>query len=115
MFTPDIEIRNGEAVTLDVTCFTDISLLDITSLDLRFYVKRNELILDSNALITKTVGDGITIVDGEAGQATISINSSDTQLLSNEITHKFYWVLKVYITVTENYVWDSGTFKIISA
>lgn len=51
---------------------------DLTDCDLAFTAKRLLTDPDSDAVIVKTLGDGITVTDAENGEATLVIASADT-------------------------------------
>jgi hypothetical protein len=54
--------------------------VDISGVDIRFQLARTAN--NRPPLISKTVGDGITIVDGAAGRFDVLLDPEDTQALS---------------------------------
>lgn len=72
--------QDDETLTLTVTDPDTGDPVDITGGELTFLVKRDIGDDDADALVTKTVGDGIGIADqiADTGQATVTIASADT-------------------------------------
>ena len=67
----------------------DGSDLDLTGLDITFTVKEHRFLDDADALLVKTVGDGITIVSASEGTLTIAIDPADTSELEHLPTYRW--------------------------
>lgn len=76
----DIDASDGWFIGEDkVLTFTDEDGTDMSSWSITYELKRSQF--HSTALVTKTVGSGITIGDGAAtnDRATVAIADSDTE------------------------------------
>ena len=58
--------------------------LDLTGAAISFTAKRSMADLDANAVITKSVGSGITITNGPGGLATLALVPADTLPLEQD-------------------------------
>lgn len=74
-----IYIRRGDTRVLDLTATTPADLpYNLTGVDLSFTVKRGFDDDDADAVITKTVGSGISLTDAAGGMASITLDAADT-------------------------------------
>jgi len=81
----DLELIHGETKQLDIAVVDgNDAAVDITGSSFWFTVKRDWLDADADALITKTVGSGITIDDAPNGSAVIDIDPADFAAFANE-------------------------------
>jgi hypothetical protein len=69
--------------------------LDLTGLTITFTAKRRYSDLDDDAVLQKTSGAGIEVLDAEAGTATITIDPEDTADLELETLPTLAWDLQV--------------------
>ena len=78
---------------LQVTCVEadGTTELDLTGIDLAFMVKRRRGDADDDALITATIGSGITVADPTDGTAVIELDDVDTDDLPVGL---FHWELQ---------------------
>ena len=77
---------SGDDKVITVTVYdNDDDVVDITDATITWRLSQN---VDSAALITKTVGDGITISDPTNGIFTITLEPSDTAPLSGRYYHE---------------------------
>lgn len=77
----DFEINHGDTEIFDLTVRADGVAVNLTGKSLRFSVKREYT--DAAALILKTTENGITVTNAAAGQARVTLNPADTELLYN--------------------------------
>jgi hypothetical protein len=91
--TTVLRMYRGDSQVFDVVV-TDLDGVaqDITTSDLRFTAKHRYQDDDTDAVIAKTLGDGITL-GGGTGEATITLEPEDTDLLSKNTTLE--WDLQV--------------------
>ena len=82
----DFEIVSGDnsSVQFDVTNQSG-AVVDITSATATWALARRN---HSTTLVSKTVGDGITIVDGPNGVLLVSLDQTDTASLSGDYYHE---------------------------
>lgn len=81
---------------------------DITGAALTFLVKVRRLDADADAVITKTIGSGITVTNAGLGLATLTLDAADTEALS---TDPFYrWELQAVDATNEVHTLAAGRF-----
>lgn len=98
-------LTKGQSGSFTVTVKRNGAVVDITAVQLRFEARRNPA--DAAAVITKTVGSGIVIVDGPAGVASINIDVADSdQFDESEIL--LFWKLDLNAGLDWERV-DTGT------
>lgn len=93
----NIKMTRGDskAIAGKVTTVPAGAAVDITSHLIWFTAKRRISDADNEAVFQKTVGDGITVTDGPAGEFAIQINPSDTSGLSDVEANNLYYDLQV--------------------
>lgn len=82
----DFEFREsrGDTIQLLVPVTRNGSPVDITDAQFYFTAKRSKTDADVNAIIQKSSGDGISILDASGGMAVIVIQPEDTDFLDDE-------------------------------
>lgn len=94
----------GDTLILEITAKdSDGSALDLSGLTLKWSLARTNT---STALLTKTVGSGITVTDAALGKFKVELTPSDTDKFSGEYYHevrasqgqKAWTLLSDYIT-----------------
>jgi hypothetical protein len=77
-------ITKGQTTILESVVYTNngLATADLTSSSVSFMVKKNVADLDAEALITKTIGSGVTITDAVNGVLQVTLTASDTNDLS---------------------------------
>jgi hypothetical protein len=81
------DYHSGDDLRIEVTVKDDGSTKDLTGSDATYEIFRDKF--DSRDVkITKTVGDGISIVDAPNGRADVSISSSETSDMEGSYSHK---------------------------
>lgn len=76
----------GDDKILEVTVLDDVgNEFDITGAAITYTIREYP---DSTPVVTKTVGDGITIINGVNGQLQIEITSADSQDLYGRYVHR---------------------------
>ena len=81
----------GSSITIQATVYTDQTktvAADITSATIFCIVKKRPEDLDSEAIFSKSVGSGITIVTPLAGRCDISFSASDTNLIFKQVYYE---------------------------
>ena len=78
MKTFELNITGGDDVALDVAITRDGVPLDLTGATLWFTMKTSADLDDNHATVQLTIGDGITIVDAEAGTASVLLSRTIT-------------------------------------
>ncbi len=102
-----LDAARGDTINLRVPVVDqDGAPVDITGAAVRMTVKRNLSDADLSALITRTVGDGVTLTTPEAGIADVTITATQTATLTPA---KYYWDVQVTLsgtvsTVAEGYL-----------
>ena len=82
----DILIYSGDDKVITVTVYdNDDAIVDITGVTITWQLSQN---VSSAALITKTVGSGITLSDPTSGVFTITLDPADTNSLSGRYYHE---------------------------
>jgi hypothetical protein len=75
-----LEMNRGDSAVFDIECSqADGSPLDITTGLLFFTAKSTARQTDVDAIFQKTSEDGISVVSGPAGTATITLEPEDTE------------------------------------
>jgi hypothetical protein len=73
----------GDTIDLEVTATRNSTALDLTGADIRFTAKNSLRDADDDAVIAKTLADGVAVVgDPEDGIALVTIDPADTSTLS---------------------------------
>lgn len=76
----------GDYITLDFTAKEESgAALNLTGLTLKWSLGRTS---DGPALLTKTVGTGITVTDAAAGKFKVELDPADTQKFSGDYYHE---------------------------
>lgn len=83
-----IEFPRGDTVRLPVAVTRPAggAVVDLSGCSLRFTVKRKRKDADADAIMVKTIGDGILISDAPAGLAVILIDPEDTDTFTKART-----------------------------
>jgi hypothetical protein len=79
------EVVKGSTVKIESTVYSDIDLnlaVSITGSTITVLVKKSPNDLDAVALLTKTIGTGVTIIDGPAGRFDTLLAASELNDLS---------------------------------
>lgn len=83
-------LHAGDA--LDITCTiedSDGNTVDLSGAQAEYLLKEDSADADSDALLTKTIsGGGITIVDSDAGELLIEIDTNDTGGMVGQKHHR---------------------------
>ncbi len=79
-----LKVKRGDTIVIPVQVFTDTGAVMNTAqiTNAFFTVKKKRGDLDSVALIAKSLGSGITVVDASLGKLQVTINPIDTSMLS---------------------------------
>lgn len=80
----------GDTETYELALTNGAGALDLTDADITFTVKRRLDDDDLDAVIQKTVGDGITITGATEGEATLVIDPVDTADLPSHAVRLYY-------------------------
>ena len=83
-----IEFPRGDDAMLPVVVTRPAggAVVDLTGAALRFTAKRKRKALDVDAIIVKTLGDGIVVTDAANGEAVIVIEPEDTDDFTRQLT-----------------------------
>lgn len=110
--TLDYNIRRlprGDTRAIDFTAYkTDASLVDLTGYSLRLVAKWTPTDSDGAALITKTLGSGITCAFPTSGVLTVTFNPGDTSSLPG---HRLLLYYDLQITLASA-VWTIYTGRL---
>lgn len=102
----DFTMFAGDTKTLEFTVRDAAgAIVDITDYDVRWHASRN--VNARPALIEKSLGSGIEMVDGGAGRFDVSLENADTESLRGEFYHEAELTLD-----DEVYTVDSGSLTI---
>lgn len=104
-----LTLYRGDSDTLIVTATDTGEPYDLTDTTLRFTAKRRFEDDDSDAIIVKTLDDGITVTDALGGLAVITISPEDTADLPNDAV--LLWDLQATQDETVRTLAD-GTLKV---
>lgn len=108
----DLRARRGDDKTYQLTIRQANGVpLDLTGLELWFTVKRSYAHADSEAIAQRTVGSGITIVDGPAGRADVTLPAAATTDLPATAT-ALVWDCQVKDPAGEIHTVDGGTLVV---
>lgn len=93
-------VNVGETATYRATVTTlnpgaQATPVNLSGKQLYWIVKINEKDDDSSAVITKSVGSGITISNAAQGLADIDLYVADTENLSRARTTRLHWSLRM--------------------
>lgn len=83
--TQRLTLYRGDSDTLIVTATDTGEPYDLTDTELRFTAKRRHEDADEEAVIVKTLEDGITVTDALGGLAAIAISPADTDDLARDV------------------------------
>jgi len=95
----------GSSLTIEATIYTDHTktvAADITGATIFCIVKKRPEDLDSEALFSKSVGSGITIVTPLAGRCNIALTATDTNLTLKQVYYETVAKLADGVTVIRN-------------
>jgi len=91
------EHHSGDSRTLEVTINDEVgAVVDISSATLTWGLSKKSADTTTPmgaALITKTIGSGITITDGPNGRCDVAIDPADTDALAGDFYHELEMVL----------------------
>ena len=74
-----LEATRGDDETYELTILAaDQQPVNLTGAQLWFTAKRSHHHSDAEAIIRKTIGAGITVVDAAAGRADVKVDAADT-------------------------------------
>jgi hypothetical protein len=95
----------GSSLTIESTIYKDqakTEIADITSATIFCIVKKRPEDLDSEALFSKSVGSGITIVTPLAGRCDITFTATDTNITFKQCYYETVVKLADGVTVIRN-------------
>jgi hypothetical protein len=95
----------GSSLTIEAPIYTDHTktvAADITGATIFCIVKKRPEDLDSEALFSKSVGSGITIVTPLAGRCNIAFTATDTNLTLKQVYYETVAKLADGVTVIRN-------------
>lgn len=98
-----ISLYRGDDRTISVDVTTDI-----TDAELTFLVKARRDAADEDAVITKTIGSGITVTNASTGLATISLDAADTADLPTEPFYR--WEIQAVDAAGDTHTLAAGRF-----
>lgn len=112
-----ITLIQGNDADFDVTVTVEDIPMDISDFEIWFTIKANKSVPDTEANLQVTTNNGIDIINGPAGELTISLSALETQELPlgallycdvqiRTITNKVYTVLFDEIVVIERVTKD---------
>lgn len=76
--------KRGDTIDLLVLVTRDNAAVDLTGADVWFTAKRSLRDADVDAVVQKTIGNGIVVTDALAGEALVTIDPSDTNGFTRE-------------------------------
>lgn len=80
-----ITAKRGDTIELSVTVTRSGAAVDLTDADLTFTAKRRYSDADADAVVQKTLGDGIAVVgDAEDGEILVTLDPEDTDSLTRQ-------------------------------
>lgn len=106
-----LSITRGDDGILDVVV-TDRDTgdpIDLTGAELTFMVKRDRRDDDDDAILTKTVGSGITVSAPATGVAVVAIDAADTD---EETPAACWWELQSVDVTSKVHTLAAGRFAI---
>lgn len=95
----------GSSLTIEATVYTDQTktvAADITGATIYCIVKKRSEDLDGEALFSKSVGSGITIVDATAGRCNVAFTATDTNITIKQCYYEIVVELQDGVTVIRN-------------
>lgn len=89
----NLTIYRADYQPITITVTLAGSALNLTGLQAAKFLAKNELTdADASAVLTKTLGAGITITDARSGKLKIELEASDTQGIAASM---LYYTLKI--------------------
>lgn len=86
-----LSITRGDTKAFTISLTDDDDLpLDLTDMAVTFTAKRSRFDADADAVIAKTVGDGIVVDDPDSGVVVLTLEPSDTASLAARPHRLFY-------------------------
>ena len=112
----DFEIYQGDTTKLRVSVVdSDDAVFNLTGCTIRWWFSKqtasNPYVFSKTALITKSIGSGITVISAIAGTLTIDLASIDTRTLKGD----FYHELEVVDSLGQIQTVLNGTMTILEA
>lgn len=86
MSTFALTVKRGDTIDLEVTATRAGAPVDLTGADIWCTGKRNLKDADADAVFQKKIGDGVAIVDADAGEALVTLDPADTASLTKQTT-----------------------------
>jgi len=109
----DITRKRGDTVILPFTATHGSGVLNLTGAELWFTAKDGIKDNDVDAIIQKTIGNGITVLSAIAGTLEVKIEPADTEEINIAGSEKsFVWDLQVKTADDDVYTLDSGTLTL---
>lgn len=93
MRSQPLEMFRGDAAGWRFPVTLDGAAVDVTGASVRFTAKRLPTDADGSAVITRTVGSGVTLTDPTNGVITVVLDPDDTDALEVPVT--LLWDLQV--------------------
>lgn len=90
----NLTMYRGDTMSFKLYLKVDDCPVDVTNGTFWFTVKEYINETDGEALIVKTTGDGITILNAPLGQILVTLNPGDTNVLYINETTTYYWDLQ---------------------
>lgn len=107
-------IFRGDTTFIDVTAIgTDGEPFNLNNCSMWFSLKRSLADADEDALVSKTLIDGILIVDAVEGLATVVIDPEDTEALGAPALG-LYWDVQVKDASNSVYTIARGTMNVLA-
>jgi len=92
-----ISMHSGDTRKLQVTIVDESSAaVDLTSASIIWALSKkaaDEVLPRGSAIVTKSIGDGITVIDAVTGRVDILIDSADTASLAGDFYHEMQLTL----------------------
>lgn len=88
-----LTMTRGDSTILDLVVADGGTPVDLTGVSMWWTAKRRHTDTDDQAVIAKTVGDGIAVTNAPGGLATVTIDPDDTAGLDN--SSALWWDLQV--------------------
>ena len=106
----DFTMKRGDTLPINHTVTDGGAAVNLTGKSLRFMAKRSVADADSAAVITKTIGSGITVTNPTGGLAQTLISPADTTGLP-AIAQLLQWDLQM-VDGSNVYTLESGTLLV---
>jgi hypothetical protein len=88
----DFSMHSGDTRTLEITVKDeDSAVVNISTATITWALSKQDsasVAPKGAAIVTKTVGDGVTITDGPNGRVDVAISAADTSALSGDYYHE---------------------------